>query len=156
MAARHRIDLAALVTAALTETITAALPPDWHGDFTLDRAQRWIAERDAESATLLAVERDTNDAIGLVILIEVAGERPLNTDVRVGYIIVESAAGRGLASELVEGLVAWARTQASIRTISAGATEDNSASARVLTKNGFIATPEPPAGATIYVLRLDG
>ena len=156
IADEHRIDLAAFVTAALTETTTAALPTNWSGDFTSDRARRLIAERDAESATLLAVERATNEAIGLVILGEVAAETPPRIDLRVGYIIVESAWGRGLATELVEGLVAWARTQESIRTISAGVTEDNFASARVLIKNGFGAAPDQSAGETIYVLRLDG
>ncbi len=156
MSDRHDIDLPAFVATALTETTTAALPVAWHGDFTSDRARRWIAGRDAESATLLAIERDTNDAIGLVILIELAAEKPPGIDLRVGYIIVESAWGRGLASELVGGLVEWARTQESIRTVSAGVTEDSFASARVLTKNGFRAAPDPSAGETIYVLRLDG
>lgn len=154
MADRHQIDLAELVTTALTETTTTALPPDWRGDFTLDRAQRWIAERDAESATLLAVERATGDAIGLVILIEIAGEQPPTIDLRIGYIIAESEWSRGLASELVGGLAEWARAKESIDTISGGVTESNRASARVLTKNGFIAEPDPPAGEMLYALRV--
>jgi RimJ/RimL family protein N-acetyltransferase len=155
MADRHRIDLAELVTTALTETTTTALPSDWHGDFTLDRAQRWIVERDAESATLLAVERATDDAIGLVILIEMAGEQPPTIDLRIGYVIAESEWGRGLASELVGGLAEWARSKEPIETISGGVAEDNHSSARVLTRNGFSAAPDPPHGDMIYVLRLD-
>jgi RimJ/RimL family protein N-acetyltransferase len=45
--------------------------------------------------------------------------------------------GQGLATEIVGALVTWGRSQPNIGSVSAGVTEDNPASERVLVKNGF-------------------
>ncbi len=154
MADQHALDLARFVVAALTPAVTRALPPDWQGDFNPARARRWIEGRDAESVVLLAVGRDSGDPFGVVILFETPQEGSSGIELRVGYIITEKAWGKGLASELVEGLVEWARGQAGITSISAGVGEDNPASSRVLIKNGFQPTPDSSGGEQIYELQL--
>src|SRR5262249_4274627 len=60
--------------------------------------------------------------------------------VSVGYGLVESARGRGYATEALSGLVEFAFTQPSVRAITADALPDNVASHRVLEKVGFVRT----------------
>jgi len=154
-AERHQLDLTGVVAAALTAKTTAALPPLWRGDFTEHRAEQWIADRDAESATLLAVDQLSGQAIGFLILFETTHDNASGIDLRIGYIITESAWGRGMASELVEGLVEWACAQSSIRSISGGVADRNPASARVLTKNGFSPAADSSGDEQIYELRIN-
>ena len=99
-------DLAQIVASIMTEPVTRTLPTAWQGDYTADRAEAWIAERDGEGTTLLAVDRSSGQAIGLVILFEFDAEggaaRGEIVDVRLGYMLTERAWGKGLASELVQ------------------------------------------------------
>lgn len=155
MAERHVLDLAAEVAMVLTATTTRSLPTEWQGDFTVERSNDWIRARDAESATLLAVHRSSNATIGLMILFESSAEETTGIDLRLGYVLAESTWGRGLASELVEGLVAWSRSQPSIRSIAGGVAVQNQASIRVLRKNGFTPTAETANGEQIYERRVD-
>ena len=92
--------------------------------------------RDAESPTLLAVDRATGVAAGLLILFERATDDHL-CELRIGYVLAEDCWGRGLATELVGGLVDWARSEPTIGSVSAGVARLNPASARVLVVNGF-------------------
>jgi len=91
------------------------LPESWRGDYSVERARTWIEERDAESPTLLVTEGASEWPVGLVMLVGV----PLGAtaiDVRIGYLIAEVAWGRGLATELLSGLIGWARTKPTILT----------------------------------------
>ena len=154
IADRHALDLEAVVVGTLTEETTQALPPEWHGAFSIERAQRWIEDRDAESTTLLAVEQQTGMPVCLLLLFESVGEKDPSVDLRIGYIVRDGAEGRGLASEVVGGLVEWARSQPTIGVLSGGVSSDNAASARVLLKNGFVAAPGKDSAETFYELRL--
>lgn len=164
-------DLPSRVATVLTATTTSFLPPDWQGDYSEDRARTWIAERDAESPTLLVTDRASGTTVGLVILfeeprpestdaepaIEARPAEPGSLDVRLGYVLAESQWGRGLASELVAGLVGWCRGQPAIASIAGGVEVDNAASARVLTKNGFTLVDtgdDGPPGEELYRLQL--
>jgi RimJ/RimL family protein N-acetyltransferase len=135
--ARTGADLVEVVGRVLTASTTAALPPEWQGDFDRARSERWIASRDAESPTLLVVDRASGEAVGLLILFE-EGDDATGIDVRLGYVIAEASWGRGVATELVGGLVAWAASQPACRSITGGVAPGNVASARVLAKNGFV------------------
>lgn len=145
-------ELAGQVASILTAHTTAALPPQWRGDFTVDRARDWIAERDAESPTLLVTEVGTGEPIGLVILaaLDLVGAA---VEVRIGYVIAERAWGRGYATELVAGLVDWARDQPAIRRLSGGVEVTNGASIRVLERAGFVREGSATDGVVMY--RLD-
>jgi RimJ/RimL family protein N-acetyltransferase len=153
-------DLASRVATVLTATTTSFLPPDWQGDYSEQRARAWIAERDAESPTLLVTERGTGTTVGLVILFGQArrSEAPAAVslvDVRLGYVLAEAQWGRGFASELVAGLVAWCRDEPSIASIAGGVEVDNVASARVLVKTGFsLVESSNEGGEVLYRLEL--
>ena len=135
--------LATFIVDLMTEPVTAALPPEWQGPYTPERAATWIAERDAEGPTLLVVERATDTPVGLVILYEIPTDGPC-VDARLGYLFTESAWGRGFASELLAGLIAWCRADGQVRSLTGGVAPDNHASIRVLEKNGFRRLVESP------------
>ncbi len=148
-------DLSAVLTELLTEATTSSLPDAWQGAYSIERAQSWIVERDAESPTLLVVDREFEDPLGLVMLAELpTGERLV--DLRIGYLLAERRWGRGLATELVAGLVEWANEHPTIRTLTGGVAASNPASARVLIKNGFSPIDELiHEGEAIYRLEIE-
>jgi ribosomal-protein-alanine N-acetyltransferase len=111
----------------------------WQGEYTIDRASRWIAERDREGALLLVLDRSSKTPVGLIILFE-SEEEGSGRCVRIGYMLAESAWGRGYGSELLKGFVDWCRT-VSISSIIGGVARENDASRRVLEKNGFDILP---------------
>jgi ribosomal-protein-alanine N-acetyltransferase len=135
-AQRAGLDLARVIAELLTERTTVALPEPWQGSYTVDRARAWIEERDAESPTLLVMEAASARPVGLVVLAEVPLDDSM-VDVRIGYVIAEEAWGRGLATELLSGLVDWARTLPLARTLTGGVELTNHASVRVMENNGF-------------------
>ena len=152
LADEHAIDLQAAVATILTPATTHALPGPWRGEYDAERARRWIAERDRESPTLLVVDRRSTGPVGLVIL-HTSDDEPAN--LRLGYVIRESSWGAGIASEAVAGLVSWARSRPTIRSLSAGVESQNAASAHVLLKSGFALTDRDAASRMdTYTLEL--
>lgn len=161
--------LAATVCRVLTAKTTAALPPAWQGEYSLERAVGWIKERDAEkeSATLLveASPACTGAAkwtgVGLLILFEMPNDLGVGaSELRLGYVLAEDSWGKGLASELVSGLVTWCRARDAadaIGSIAGGVAKSNPASARVLEKAGFSPSDREDEGSeeeTMYRLML--
>jgi ribosomal-protein-alanine N-acetyltransferase len=144
--------LAQAIAATLTPAVTRPMPTGWQGQYTAERAERWIAERDRDGPTLLVSERATGQAIGLMILHETSTAGGSGIDARLGYLLSEPAWGTGLGSELVSGFVAWCRGSPLVRSITGGVAADNVASARILEKNDFILVSEagsdPGAEAT--------
>lgn len=147
-------DLARIVAGLLTEPVTRSLPPAWHGPYSRERATAWIGQRDAEGPTLLAVERSSGEPVGLLILLE--EEAADGIEVRLGYVLVEWAWGRGFGSELIAGFVQWCRRHTGIRSLAGGVAVDNPASARILEKSGFVLVDGggTPGGERLFVLSL--
>ncbi len=88
----------------------------------------------------------------------VLGDVDLGSDrveVRVGYVIAEEFWGRGFASELVGGLVRWCQDRTDVASIVGGVANKHPASARVLSKNGFVAD-SMTENETLYRLRITG
>ena len=121
----------------LSEAVTRDLPPGWQGAYDYERASSWLAERRSEGEALLIVDRSDGRPVGVLIVAE-SENIDGHLDIRLGYLIHESAWGRGFATEVVAGFVDWCRTTQAVRSISGGVTESNAASARVLQKNGFV------------------
>jgi ribosomal-protein-alanine N-acetyltransferase len=149
-------DLARVVASMLTPAVTHALPDAWHGQYTLARAESWIAERDLEGQTQLVAEK-TGRFVGLIIAHEIPPPNGMGMDVRLGYLLAEAAWGVGFGSELVAGFVNWCRTRAELRSITGGVATDNVGSARILEKNGFVREVEADSdlrSESIYRLEL--
>lgn len=91
----RRAELMQVVSAILTGTTTRALPTEWQGDYTPERARAWIGRRDAEGPTLLVTDRSSGAAIGFMILYEKEAVDPrAGLEVRLGYVIAEQAWAR--------------------------------------------------------------
>jgi RimJ/RimL family protein N-acetyltransferase len=88
--------------------------------------------------TLLVVERDHDQAVGLMILGELDLDDDPAVEVRLGYLLAEWGWGKGLASELVGGFLDWCRHLPDPLRVIAGVAQSNAASARVLLGNGFV------------------
>ncbi len=58
--------------------------------------------------------------------------------VTLGYGVIPEAEGKGYASEIAGGLVAWAEAQGGVKRIHATTFERHHASVRILEKNGFV------------------
>ena len=148
----NSLDLSSVVANMLTEPVTQSLPPGWQGAYDIERAKQWINERDQESTTLLVVEQDSKEAIGLMILFEFTHETTNDIEIRLGYLLAENAWGKGYATELLSGFVEWCR-QNNITSIAGGVGKENIASQRVLAKAGFKSDSEEVNSAeTIYRL----
>ncbi|SOD61822.1 Protein N-acetyltransferase, RimJ/RimL family [Streptomyces zhaozhouensis] len=120
----------------------ASRAPDWADDFP--------AEGDSVIADLLA--RGVIDPLGHRLLVERAsglvvgtlgfGWPPQDGGVELGYGVVPSRRGRGLATEAARALVTHALTLPGVRTVRASAEPANPASLRVLEKAGLRRTGE--------------
>lgn len=149
-----QVPLATVIAGMLTPAVTRSLPPSWQGQYDSARARAWISERDGESTVLLASELISHEPVGLVILFT---EGPAVADgsmgLRLGYLVSEKFWGRGLATELIDGLIRWCRSRPEITSITAGVSMTNEASVNVLSKTGFVATT-PHGEEMTYVHRL--
>jgi ribosomal-protein-alanine N-acetyltransferase len=58
--------------------------------------------------------------------------------VEIGYSVLPEFQGQGLATEMLAGVIQWAKRQAGARRIEAETNTDNRASIRVLEKNSFV------------------
>jgi RimJ/RimL family protein N-acetyltransferase len=91
--------------------------------------------------------------IGLIILFESAYGTD-GSELRLGYMLAESAWGRGLASELVSGFVEWCQNN-EVASVTGGVERNNIASRRVLEKCGFVCEPSTQEAAEqLFVLRV--
>ncbi|NOR62504.1 MAG: GNAT family N-acetyltransferase [Rhodobacteraceae bacterium] len=120
----------------LTPEVLESLPPPLQISNTPENCAAWIEARLSESDVLAIVTPDTGDLIGLILLVEfaVAGAK---ADIHLGYLLAEKHWGKGLASEVILGLVARLAQSASEIRLLGGVEKANPSSARVLLKAGF-------------------
>lgn len=130
-------DLETIVEEILVPEVTERFPVMWRGNYDKRRAKFWIQERDSESKTLLAVEKETNKALGFINFFKV-GDRSRGTYLRLGYLLSNVMWNKGFGTELVDGFIHWCKEN-NISTVLAGVDPDNIASIRVLEKNNFLA-----------------
>jgi RimJ/RimL family protein N-acetyltransferase len=114
---------------------------------------RWIDDRLAESVLFVARSRGEGHIAGLLILAAFeAPNAPLS--IHLGYLLAEADWGKGLATELLTGLIDAARPAAPLRLVG-GTAGENTASVRVLEKAGFFRHAEPSGdGTLVFVLDL--
>jgi len=127
------------VISILTPNVTKALPDGWQNISTIDGAQEWIKERNMESHFVTIQLLSTKEIVGFIFLYETESHHKFY-ELRFGYLLVEKVWGKGLATELIEGLLKWCKTEGDIKSISGGVETDNIGSIRVLEKTGFSAS----------------
>ena len=147
-------DLETIVEEMLVPDVTKRFPVMWRGSYDKKRARFWIQDRDNESKTLLAVEKETREPLGYINFFSV-GERSKGTYLRLGYLISKAVWNYGLATEMVDGFIHWCKEN-NISSILAGVEPDNIASIRVLEKNNFLIQEKDSDGVNLlFVYDLD-
>jgi RimJ/RimL family protein N-acetyltransferase len=129
--------LAVGITGILSENVAKTLPQGWQGVDTTDDALDWIARRSEEGSVFTVRLTGTGEVVGCLLIDVAAGSQEEGLRLRLGYFLSESHWGRGLGSELIEGLVGWCSEDGDVRELIGLVETGNVASAKVLTRNGF-------------------
>lgn len=135
----HKKILAEKVIEILTPNVTKGLPDGWQNIATIDDAQGWIKDRDEESHFVRIQLLSTNETVGFIFFYESDSEDNYH-NLRFGYLLSEKVWGKGLGTELIEGLIKWCKAEGDIKSISGGVERDNIGSIKVLEKTGFSAS----------------
>jgi dihydrofolate reductase len=72
----------------------------------------------------------------------IVGEPNENGEIEIGYGTYEEFQGKGFMTEMVGGIIEWAKTQPLVNSITASTDKANTASAKVLQNNGFVKVGE--------------
>lgn len=131
-----KLKFAQEVIRILTPNVTKSLPDGWQNIKSLDQVNNWIFDRANESTFLTVNLRSNKRLIGFIFLFETESENKM-TDIRFGYLLSETFWGKGIGTELVDGLVDWCRTNENIKSLSGGVENDNIGSIKVVEKTGF-------------------
>ncbi len=126
--------------ARFAEILNARLPPSWPPSVLLDVQELFAAQLEKGAAipgwwAWYAILREGALVVGSAGFAAPPDE--IGT-ITLGYSIAGGYEGRGLASELVEGLLQWAAATGRVARVYATTFERHFASIRVLEKNGFV------------------
>lgn len=86
-----------------------------------------------------AISKDENKMIGDLCIV---GEPNEEGEIEIGYGTYAEFQGKGFMTEIVGGIIAWAKTQQIVKSIIASTEKTNTASFKVLEKNMFIKVAE--------------
>jgi [ribosomal protein S5]-alanine N-acetyltransferase len=125
-----------MVIEILSDSTTKYLPPDWQCLSTDRQIVEWITHRLKDGLMCTVCLRSLKQTAGFLFVYGLVEQEDDNS-VRIGYVISEQFWGRGIASELVEGLLNACRNIGNIATVIGGVDSDNIGSKKVLIKNGF-------------------
>ena len=92
--------------------------------------------------------KEENKMIGDVCIV---GEPLAKGEIEIGYGTYDEFQNRGFMTEIVSGIIEWAKTQPTVKSLIASTEKANTASFRVLEKNMFQKTDETE---TLYNWRL--
>ncbi len=81
-----------------------------------------------------AISKIDNKMVGDLCII---GEPNLDGEIEIGYGTYDEFQNKGFMTEIVYGIIQWAKTQVNIRSITASTNKTNIASFKVLQKNNF-------------------
>ncbi|MGF1735473.1 GNAT family N-acetyltransferase [Photobacterium satsumensis] len=113
-----------------TATVSRYLPPSCQSLRTAEDVDRWL-ESMAQTGAVLRLTHQQQAAGYLFVFPE-----PENC-YRLGYVLAEDQWGKGLATEAMQGLVAYLSAQDHAAKFIAGVEPDNAGSVKVLEKLGF-------------------
>ncbi|PKF51282.1 GNAT family N-acetyltransferase [Enterovibrio nigricans] len=129
-------DFSRRIADVLTPSVKQHLPPEVHAVVDTESAKYWLTETLSDATLVTFSERGTREFAGFILLYAIS-DTPERIALRLGYVVSEDFQGKGFASEIIEGLVAWCRASGCVSSLAGGAEKANAASLRVLEKNGF-------------------
>lgn len=137
----------------LTPNVLQHLPPSLQLSGADSEIADWVSLQAGAGDTFLVQDRHSGSLLGMLIL-AAFGESPAPIQLHIGYLLAEEAWGKGIATELVMGLVKRVPTGRNI-TVMGGVGLDNPGSAKVLQKAGFSLSDELSTEDTqMFVLTL--
>ncbi len=86
-----------------------------------------------------AISKVDNKMIGDLCIV---GEPNVNGEIEIGYGTYDEFQNKGFMTEIVSGIIIWAKTQKKVKSIIASTNKKNAASFKVLEKNNFIKIDE--------------
>ncbi len=130
--------------AILTPEVTKALPDGWQ-NLSAESIEDWFKTRSAEGEilTLLLDDNqelaDTHELAGLLMLYADEGRDKSSpgTRLHIGYLLGASFQGKGLAKELLQGLITHCQSLHDIKALVGGVHVSNQASRHLLVRCGF-------------------
>lgn len=125
----------------MTPNVTKTLPEGWQNLDSFYKVENWIIERKAECNFNAIILNGTSNIVGFLFLYIDNKTKELS-EIRLGYLLAESIWSKGIGSELINGLVKWAKNTKIINSISGGVEKENIASIKILEKNGFYKSNE--------------
>lgn len=121
------------IVSVLTPEVVENLPGYFHGINTPDAAAEWLEKVLAEGQVLSVRYQHCYDLAGFIFLYGSEAQA-----VHIGYLLKQSEWGKGLASEMLDGLVQFAELKTNWKCLVAGVDSANVASVRLLEKLNFI------------------
>ncbi|CAB9498296.1 expressed unknown protein [Seminavis robusta] len=147
------------LSSILDNDVTAFLPPHLLFQPGETKVEEWakafaggsfdFATSKNKISTIRLSSTDTTALTGLLMLRTVPSSQEdddISTDMHIGYIFGKDHWGKGLATELLKGLVKHLQQAGYQGTLHAGVAHGNPASSRVLEKAGFSAAPATSSG----------
>jgi RimJ/RimL family protein N-acetyltransferase len=122
----------------LSARVTKFLPDELRYVSGTTNVETWITSATAGSTVFLVRTIEENELAGVLIVHESVPANGVAT-MRLGYLFGEHYWRRGLATELVRGLVDSLKKSGFTGEVLGGVEAENAASAAVLLKSGFVA-----------------
>lgn len=123
--------LSAAILHILTPEVVASLPDYFHNVDSIDKAKHWLDRMLMESILLQVRETNTNQTIGFIFIYQE------HDAAHIGYLLATTHWRKGLANEVLSGLIGYAREHSQWSKLVGGVDKGNFASANLLTKLGF-------------------
>lgn len=82
-----------------------------------------------------AISKTDNKMIGDLCIV---GEPNTDGEIEIGYGVYDEFQNKGFMTEIVGGMIGWAKTQPQVKTVIASTEKTNIASFKVLEKNNFL------------------
>ena len=125
--------LSCAVAKITSNNVMVSLPTSWQNLDSAEKVQHWIKQREQEAQCYCIINPSLDKFIGILLL---NMEQP-SKEIRLGYLLAEEFWGQKYASEVIEGLCNYCNKYFSGFKLTAGVDNTNTASIKVLVKNGF-------------------
>lgn len=125
----HLNETSRTISAELKEALENTILPN-----VADQSKNYLY-----STLWTAITKAENKMVGDLCIV---GEPDANGEIEIGYGTYEEFRGKGYMTEIVGGIIEWAKTQTSVKAIIASTDKTNTASFKVLQNNGFIKVSE--------------
>ena len=148
--------MSAQLAAILTSDVKRHLPPDLQAVSDTGSALQWLEQTLEECQFVAICSLDDDALVGFFLLyveVDALSESQPRYALRLGYVVAETFQGKGMASEMIAGLISWCSASGVVSSLSGGAEVDNLPSIKVLEKNGFVRerNDEFPQGNTVFL-----